>query len=194
MKFTKRFPRVLRMIHCDFKVVPPPSGIRGRLPNALSGRLQTVRWHGPGVFFHFCQPRQVVYWHLIAIHVTSIMSQTVTIAPEAPAIELENQGGKRLGDDSRAVNGDSDDAGVLETGSEPPPPHAQKEVEHWNKPKGNIGRLAFVFLSFIIAGMNDAAVGVRPSVPMRTNMEALLTISTTGLDPIRMQKNSLYLH
>jgi hypothetical protein len=101
------------------------------------------------------------------------MSQTATIAPDAPAIELENQGssssGKRFADDhleSKPVNGDSDDAGVLETGSEPPPPHAQKEVEHWNKPKGNMGRLAFVFLSFIIAGMNDAAVGVRFARPI----------------------------
>ncbi|CAG9949383.1 unnamed protein product, partial [Clonostachys rosea f. rosea IK726] len=33
------------------------------------------------------------------------------------------------------------------------------EVEHWNKPFANIGRLVFAFLSFIIAGMNDGAVG-----------------------------------
>lgn len=44
-----------------------------------------------------------------------------------------------------------------------PPPHAHGEVERWNKPKGNIGRLGFAFLSFIIAGMNDAAIGVRTS-------------------------------
>lgn len=41
-----------------------------------------------------------------------------------------------------------------------PPPNAQAEIERWNHPRSNIARLAFAFLSFIIAGMNDAAVGV----------------------------------
>ncbi|KAM5353488.1 hypothetical protein ACJ41O_000138 [Fusarium nematophilum] len=40
-----------------------------------------------------------------------------------------------------------------------PPPHAQTQTERWNYPKGNIGKLVFAFLSFIIAGMNDAAIG-----------------------------------
>lgn len=35
------------------------------------------------------------------------------------------------------------------------------ELQKWNYPKGNVPRLGFAFLSFIIAGMNDAAVGVR---------------------------------
>ena len=33
-------------------------------------------------------------------------------------------------------------------------------VQRWCRPKGNIFRLAFAFLSFFIAGMNDASVGV----------------------------------
>lgn len=33
-------------------------------------------------------------------------------------------------------------------------------VQRWCRPRGNILRLAFAFLSFFIAGMNDAAVGV----------------------------------
>ncbi|EWZ81103.1 hypothetical protein FOWG_15088 [Fusarium oxysporum f. sp. lycopersici MN25] len=33
------------------------------------------------------------------------------------------------------------------------------ELQKWNYPKGNVPRLGFAFLSFIIAGMNDAAVG-----------------------------------
>lgn len=36
---------------------------------------------------------------------------------------------------------------------------AETAVERWNMPKGNIVRLAFVFLAFIIAGLNDGAVG-----------------------------------
>lgn len=49
---------------------------------------------------------------------------------------------------------------VLNSGDDVPPPHAQAEVERWNYPKKNVGKLGFAFLSFIIAGMNDAAVGV----------------------------------
>jgi hypothetical protein len=41
-----------------------------------------------------------------------------------------------------------------------PPPYAQGEAQRWNYPKGNMMKLGFSFLSFIIAGMNDAAVGV----------------------------------
>jgi hypothetical protein len=42
-----------------------------------------------------------------------------------------------------------------------PPPNAQSQTERWNYPKGNVGKLVFAFLSSIIAGMNDGAVGVR---------------------------------
>lgn len=43
----------------------------------------------------------------------------------------------------------------------PPPGHAtHHELQRWNKPRGNVPRLAFAFLSFVIAGMNDAAIGV----------------------------------
>lgn len=42
-----------------------------------------------------------------------------------------------------------------------PPPHTHVEVERWNWPRSNAGRLVFACLSFAIAGMNDAAVGVR---------------------------------
>ncbi|EHK40212.1 hypothetical protein TRIATDRAFT_208188 [Trichoderma atroviride IMI 206040] len=37
--------------------------------------------------------------------------------------------------------------------------NAHTEAERWNRPVKNIGRLAFAFVSFAIAGMNDAAVG-----------------------------------
>lgn len=40
---------------------------------------------------------------------------------------------------------------------------ATTAVQRWCRPRGNILRLAFAFLSFFIAGMNDAAVGVRKS-------------------------------
>ncbi|UKZ90531.1 uncharacterized protein TrAFT101_005543 [Trichoderma asperellum] len=40
-----------------------------------------------------------------------------------------------------------------------PPMNALTEAERWNRPVKNIGRLAFAFVSFAIAGMNDAAVG-----------------------------------
>jgi len=41
-----------------------------------------------------------------------------------------------------------------------PPPYAQTQAQRWNYPRGNMPKLGFAFLSFIIAGMNDAAVGV----------------------------------
>ena len=41
------------------------------------------------------------------------------------------------------------------------PPNAHVEIERWNWPRSNAGRLVFACLSFAIAGMNDAAVGVR---------------------------------
>jgi hypothetical protein len=41
-----------------------------------------------------------------------------------------------------------------------PPMNAHTEAERWNRPVKNVGRLAFAFISFAIAGMNDAAVGV----------------------------------
>lgn len=47
-----------------------------------------------------------------------------------------------------------------ETGSDEPPLNAQGETERWNYPKANIPRLGFCFVSFIVAGMNDAATGV----------------------------------
>lgn len=40
------------------------------------------------------------------------------------------------------------------------PPNAHVEIERWNWPKANAGRLVFACVSFAIAGMNDAAVGV----------------------------------
>ncbi|KAH6962065.1 major facilitator superfamily domain-containing protein [Ilyonectria sp. MPI-CAGE-AT-0026] len=40
-----------------------------------------------------------------------------------------------------------------------PPLNAQTQLERWNYPKGNASKLGFAFLTFIVAGMNDAAVG-----------------------------------
>lgn len=48
--------------------------------------------------------------------------------------------------------------GVSDDGA--PPPDAHGPVERWNRPRANIGKLGFAFVSFIIAGMNDGAVGV----------------------------------
>ncbi|KAJ9131813.1 Major facilitator superfamily transporter [Pleurostoma richardsiae] len=40
-----------------------------------------------------------------------------------------------------------------------PPPGAHGEIERWNKPFGNVGRLGFAFWAFVIAGLTDGAVG-----------------------------------
>lgn len=41
-----------------------------------------------------------------------------------------------------------------------PPDDAQSEVERWNYPRSNVPKITFAFLAFMIAGMNDAAIGV----------------------------------
>ncbi|KAJ3498481.1 hypothetical protein NLG97_g1084 [Lecanicillium saksenae] len=50
-------------------------------------------------------------------------------------------------------------AGNRSGGDGAPPADAQNIVERWNHPRGNIGKMAFAFVSFMVAGMNDAAIG-----------------------------------
>lgn len=45
--------------------------------------------------------------------------------------------------------------------SDEPPADAAPEVERWNHPRSNIIKLVFAFISFMVVGMNDAAIGVR---------------------------------
>lgn len=66
------------------------------------------------------------------------------------------QQGKRNGPEEAQNGGaNSEVAGDGEA-----PPNASGEIERWNYPQINIGKLGFAFVSFIIAGMNDAAIGV----------------------------------
>lgn len=90
------------------------------------------------------------------------MSQTMTMtATEPSAIELGRMGGES--DTTQTTP-------PMTTTPDDAPLHAQSEVERWNHPKGNIGRLVFAFLSLMIAGMNDAAVGALiPEVRHPTN-------------------------
>ncbi|KIW12094.1 hypothetical protein PV08_09368 [Exophiala spinifera] len=59
---------------------------------------------------------------------------------------------------SRAQESTSDEEDNIRTDADPPP-SAQAVTQRWNRPRGNIPRLGFAFWSFIIAGMNDGAVG-----------------------------------
>ena len=45
-------------------------------------------------------------------------------------------------------------------GTELPVEEGADDVQEWCRPRGNVLRLAFAFLSFFNAGMNDAAIGV----------------------------------
>lgn len=102
------------------------------------------------------------------------MSTTTTTVqyetrPASEAIELryigsETAPGRQNGADPKEASHVEAASHVLdadEGGN--PPPNALTEVERWNRPTKNIGRLAFAFVSFAIAGMNDAAVGVSRS-------------------------------
>lgn len=104
------------------------------------------------------------------------MSTTTTVQVEAPpaveSIELRHLGPGAS--TSRRISTESKEASHVEAaphvsdghdGGEPPP-GALAETERWNRPVKNIGRLAFAFVSFAIAGMNDAAVGVSESLPL----------------------------
>ncbi|KAM0347380.1 hypothetical protein ACHAPU_004900 [Fusarium lateritium] len=77
------------------------------------------------------------------------MSATVTQTQEP--IELTNLEGCHVRDGKDALQDVQPD--------HVPPPYAQTQAQRWNHPRGNIMKLGFAFLSFIIAGMNDAAVG-----------------------------------
>ncbi len=51
-----------------------------------------------------------------------------------------------------------------------PPTTAQAVAQRWNKPRANISKLGFAFWTFVIAGMNDGAVGVRsPCISRRSS-------------------------
>ncbi|KAM0460080.1 hypothetical protein ACHAO4_002210 [Trichoderma viride] len=98
------------------------------------------------------------------------MSTTTTTVqyearPASEAIELRHLGsgsssGRQMGPEAKEAPhveegphvSNGDDGGG-------PPMNAHTEAERWNRPAKNIGRLAFAFVSFAIAGMNDAAVG-----------------------------------
>lgn len=91
-----------------------------------------------------------------------------------------SSGGRPLGPlpskHDAAVDDTKDQQVSIESGS--PPPDAHGEVERWNYPRGNVPRLGFVFLCFIIAGMNDGAVGVCfPLLLLRNVIEADNTCS-----------------
>ncbi|EEY23516.1 conserved hypothetical protein [Verticillium alfalfae VaMs.102] len=85
----------------------------------------------------------------------------------AEGIELQRLGtGQSVGKDLTRVGSapqdprrnSSEEVGDAD-GTGPPPGHvAHGEVQRWNHPRGNVPKLAFAFLSFIIAGLNDAAV------------------------------------
>lgn len=106
------------------------------------------------------------------------MSQTATIEA-SPVMELghvspkdnekssnASRSGSTIGGDdlpsadNQKVDDRAPEVGVVDGGDDAAPENAQRQAERWNSPKGNVPRLAFVFVAFIIMGMNDAAVGV----------------------------------
>ncbi|KAK2029590.1 major facilitator superfamily transporter [Colletotrichum zoysiae] len=71
---------------------------------------------------------------------------------------LSSTHGRSLDDISPKRDGSEEHQSTDDPDSNPPP-HAHGTIERWNSPKGNVSRIAFAFFSFIISGMNDAAVG-----------------------------------
>lgn len=94
----------------------------------------------------------------------STTTTTVHVAsrPAVESIELGHldsgvSSGWQLGPEPKA---ESPHISAGDNERDEPPPDALTEAERWNRPVKNVGRLAFAFVSFAIAGMNDAAVGV----------------------------------
>ncbi|KAK6218632.1 major facilitator superfamily transporter [Colletotrichum tabaci] len=85
--------------------------------------------------------------------------QHTPFGPEAFELgRLSSSHARSLGDISPKRDG-LEEHQASDVPDDSPPPHAHGALERWNSPKGNVGRLGFAFFSFIIAGMNDAAVG-----------------------------------
>lgn len=106
--------------------------------------------------------------------------QHTPFGPEAFELgRLSSSHGRSLGDISPKRDG-LEEHQASDVPDDSPPPHAHGALERWNSPKGNVGRLGFAFFSFIIAGMNDAAVGVSSSWPhsLLHDDEHLLTLHT----------------
>ncbi len=61
-------------------------------------------------------------------------------------------------------------------------------LEQWNKPRINMYRYLAAIYSFIIMGMNDAAYGVSPESPNKTEIKLNLL---KGFDSIRMSNYNL---
>ncbi|KAJ0382709.1 hypothetical protein COL922a_011991 [Colletotrichum nupharicola] len=92
---------------------------------------------------------------------TRVDTRHTAFGPEAYELgRVGSSHGRSVGDISPKKDGPEEHQSIDSKGGDvTPPPNAHGEIERWNSPKGNMGRLAFCFVSFIIAGMNDAAVG-----------------------------------
>lgn len=84
--------------------------------------------------------------------------QSVELSIKTPGKSLREIS-RRLTAPRRNSSSASSDADDNVRDDATPPPDATGTVQRWNHPRGNIPRLGFAFFSFVIAGMNDAAVG-----------------------------------
>lgn len=82
--------------------------------------------------------------------------ETIELNTRTPGRTLREFSRRLVGGSTRQTSSDEED-NIRD--HVPPPESAQPVIQRWNRPKGNIARLGFSFWSFIIAGMNDGAVG-----------------------------------
>ncbi|KAK1573166.1 major facilitator superfamily transporter [Colletotrichum navitas] len=94
---------------------------------------------------------------------TETRSDTQQHKPFGPDVHelghLTSSHGRSLEDISPKLDGSEAHQSTTDDLDSTPPPNAHGPIERWNSPKGNVGRIVFAFFSFIISGMNDAAVG-----------------------------------
>ncbi|GJC87118.1 bypass of stop codon protein 6 [Colletotrichum liriopes] len=112
-----------------------------------------------------------------AIETRSDTQQHKPFGPEAYELgRLSSSHGRSLGDVSPKRDGPEEHQST-DGPDDTPPPHAHGTVERWNSPKGNIGRLGFAFFSFVIAGMNDAAVGLETYYDLSYTIVSLIFLT-----------------
>jgi cyanate permease len=72
--------------------------------------------------------------------------------------------------------------------------------QHWNYPRSNVPRLIFAFLTFLVAGMNDAAIGALiPSIQddyglSYATVSLILLAPMTGYTASSLLNNTMHMH
>ncbi|KAK5257752.1 hypothetical protein LTR40_009268 [Exophiala xenobiotica] len=113
-------------------------------------------------------------------------SQAEPPAPETFELSLKSPGKSLREISRRVVNGtpsrpqdsssDEEDHVHVHDDVEPPAT-AQPVTQRWNQPRANISKLGFAFWTFVIAGLNDGAVGLESYYSLNYTIISLIFLT-----------------